>query len=110
VGRFVARRISTHSGVSFGNPVSVPRSFPVAAPGSPRTFDVTPDGRIVSVTTVMPQAGDQQAASAPASRTPTSADTLALGQAGRMRFASARQIAVVLNWFEELKQKVPARR
>jgi serine/threonine-protein kinase len=89
VGRFVSRSISTQSGVSFGNPVTVPRSFPVASPATPRTFDITPDGKIVSLTAIVPQGGSQQAA---------------------VRIATGVQIAVVLNWFEELKQKVPTRR
>jgi serine/threonine-protein kinase len=88
VGRFVARSISTGSGVSFGNPVIVPRSFPVAAPATPRTFDITPDGKIVSVAAVLPQGGEQKTA---------------------IDLANARYITVVLNWFAELKQRVPRR-
>jgi serine/threonine-protein kinase len=87
VGRFAARAISTRSGVSFGNPVPVPRSFPVAAPATPRTFDATPDGKIVSLTALAPAAGNTKLTGQP---------------------ANVRQIAVVLNWFEELKQRVPA--
>jgi hypothetical protein len=62
----------------------VPRSFPIAAPATPRTFDIAPDGKIVSVT----QGSDQKAA---------------------IDAANGRYITVVLNWFEELKQRVRAR-
>ncbi len=88
VGRFVTRSISTQSGVSFGNPVPVPRSFPVAAPATPRTFDITADGKVVSVTAVAAEGSDQKLASQP---------------------ANGRQIMVVLNWFEELKQRASVR-
>ncbi|HEY6826199.1 MAG TPA: protein kinase [Gemmatimonadaceae bacterium] len=88
VGGFVSRSISTQSGVTFGNPAPVPRSFPVAAPATPRTFDVLPDGKIVSVTAINPQGGG---------------DKLAI------QVANPRQVNVVLNWFEELKRRAPAR-
>ena len=47
----------------------------------PRSFDITPEGRIVGIGS----AGQNQSASAPA------------------------QINVVLNWFEELKARVPTK-
>ena len=63
------------------NPVVVPRGFGMASPGTSRTFDNMPDGRIVSVGPT----GQSQRGSAPV------------------------QIRVVVNWFEELKAKVPTR-
>jgi serine/threonine-protein kinase len=87
VGQLAVRTISTKSGVSFGNPDSVPRRFPVAAPATPRTFDITQDGRIISVI-----AWTQQ-------------NSYPKGAIG----ANARQIAVVLNWFEELNRRVQSR-
>jgi hypothetical protein len=59
----------------FGNAVQVPRTFPTAAPTTPRTFDIAPDGRILGV--IVP------------GQNPT-----VMGR---------RSIQVVLNWFEELK-------
>jgi len=88
VGQFVARSISTQSGVSFGNPVPVPRSFPVAAPATPRTWDVAPDGRIISVSAIAPQGSYPKF---------------------NNQLGNGRQIEVVLNWFEELKQRAPGR-
>jgi serine/threonine-protein kinase len=87
VGAFVKRSITTGPSVTFGNPISVPRRFPVAAPVTPRTFDIGIDGRVVSV---------------------IGGDTTSTGDA---RSATAVQgaineVMVVLNWFEELKAKV----
>ncbi|MCM3881677.1 MAG: protein kinase [Vicinamibacterales bacterium] len=62
------------------SPVSLPRGFGAAVPNSPRTFDIMPDGRIVGVVTT----GQSQSGS-----------------------TGPAQIQVVLNWFEELKSKVP---
>jgi serine/threonine-protein kinase len=59
-------------------PVSVPRRFGLAPPTSPRPYDILPDGRFVAVD-VANQAGDLR----------------------------SEQIQVVVNWFEELKRKVP---
>jgi serine/threonine-protein kinase len=58
-------------------PVTVPRRFGLAPPASPRPYDILPDGRIVYVDTVSP-AGERSA-----------------------------QIHIVLNWFEELKARLP---
>ena len=73
--------VSVRTGPVFGltAPVPVVRRFGLAPPASPRPYDILPDGRIVSVDSVN-LAGDQ--------RSP--------------------QIQVVLNWFEELKAKLPA--
>ena len=81
-GGFEVVSINTQPTFTFGNPVPVPRAFGVAANTTPRTFDITPDGKIVAVVT-----SGQAQSGAPA--TP--------------------QIQVVLNWFEELKQRVPTK-
>jgi hypothetical protein len=65
-------------------PVDVPRGFVTASPTEPRTFDIMPDGRFVVV-------NEGQSQSKPSSP------------------IQAQQIYVVLNWFEELKAKVPAK-
>jgi len=64
----------------------VPRSFPVAAPVTPRTFDIAADGRVVGVISRDTTFSRGQAASIPQAVT---------------------DVTVVLNWFEELKAKVP---
>ena len=51
----------------------------------PRTFDITPDGRILGVV--------------PADQS----------QSGMPAQSQVQQIQVVLNWFEELKSKVPTK-
>lgn len=79
--RLMAVTVATEPTFTITNPVAVPRGFGVAAPATPRTFDNMLDGRIVSVG----PAGQSQSGSAPA------------------------QIRVVVNWFEELKAKVPTR-
>jgi hypothetical protein len=66
---------------TFMDPVAVPQGFGIADPASLRSFDITPEGRIIGIGS----AGQSQIASAPA------------------------QINVVLNWFEELKARVPTK-
>jgi serine/threonine-protein kinase len=85
VGQFVMRSITTTPSFAFGNPVSVPRSFPVAPPVTPRTFDITDDGRVIGVITRDSASTSGQTATVPMAIT---------------------QITVVINWFEELKTKV----
>jgi serine/threonine-protein kinase len=79
-GALEAVSVSTQPTFAFGNPMPVPRRFPTASPTTPRTWDVTPDGKIVGVV------GAGQ----------TESGTL-----------TAPEIQVVLNWFEDLKQRVP---
>jgi len=62
--------------------VSVPRPFADRGPGFERMNDITRDGKFLGVV-----AAGQNASSA----------------------ASAPQIQVVLNWFEELKARVPTK-
>jgi hypothetical protein len=77
------RAVSVRTTPTFGvmSSVSIPRKFGLAPSGSPRPYDVLPDGRFVAVDLVT-QAGDQR----------------------------SLQLQVVLNWFEELKTNVPAGR
>ena len=65
--------------LTFTNPVAVPRGFGEANPTRPRSFDSMPDGRIVGV-----------------------------GTAGQVIGPGASELRVVVNWFEELKARVPA--
>jgi serine/threonine-protein kinase len=80
-GIFGSVRITTQPSLSFGSPVRALRSgFATQSGASVRTYDVLPDGkRFVGVV----NAGQAQ-----------------IGQA-------SAQIQVVLNWFEDLKQRVP---
>jgi len=74
--------VKTQPNFTLTNPVVVPRGFGFASPTSPRTFDITPDGRIIGVGT----AGQNQSG-----------------------LPVASQIQVVLNWFDELKARVPTK-
>jgi serine/threonine-protein kinase len=73
--------INTRPVVSFGRPVRAPRSgFTTSVPAAIRTYDVLPDGNhFIGVLA--------------ASQTP----------------GGTPQIQIVLNWFEELKQRVPGK-
>jgi len=83
--QFSVVSVTTEPSFSFGNPVSLPRRFTEGGPATPTAIDITPDGkRFVGVAL----AGQGQAADS-STATP--------------------QLQVVLNWFEELKQKVPTR-
>jgi Tol biopolymer transport system component len=81
-GQFASVTVTTQPTVSFGPPVRAPRSgFATSVPANARTFDVLPDGQhFIGVA----PAGQKQSST---SGTP--------------------QIQVVLNWFDELKQRVP---
>jgi Tol biopolymer transport system component len=81
-GQFMAVTVRTQPSFTFTNPAAIPRGFGIADPASPRTFDVTPDGRFVGV---------------------------ALAEIGPGGSAAQAQIQVVLNWFEELKTRVPVK-
>ena len=77
VGQLEAVTVQTAPTFVFGKAVPVPRTFPTAAPATPRTFDMAPDGRVLGVVIPgqSPVAGTQ------------------------------RSIQVVLNWFEELESR-----
>ena len=85
VGEFFMRSITTLPSFAFGNPVRVPRSFPVAAPVTPRTFDISDDGRVIGV---------------------INRDSTSAGQTRAMVPQAITHVTVVINWFEELKAKV----
>jgi serine/threonine-protein kinase len=91
VGTFVKRSIRTGPPVTFGNPIPVARRFPVAAPGTPRTFDIGIDGRVIGVI-----------------GRDTTAENIPFTGAASVP-AAITEVTVVLNWFEELKTKVPPR-
>ena len=77
--------VTTQPSVSFGTPARAPRSgFTTGVPASVRTYDILPDGK--HFLGVVP-AGQTQAGSA----------------------AGPQQIQVVLNWFEDVKQRAPGR-
>jgi serine/threonine-protein kinase len=74
--------VSTQPSVSFGAPVRAPKSgFSTNIPVSVRTYDVLPDGK--HFIGVIPVGQTQSSAT------------------------GAPQIQVVLNWFEDMKQRVP---
>jgi serine/threonine-protein kinase len=79
-GQFVAVSVTTDPVFGFSAPVPFPRRFGLAPPASPRPYDILPDGRILAVDAVS-----------------------TMGNPG------SPQIHVVLNWFEELKRKLPAK-
>jgi hypothetical protein len=80
---FAVRVITTRPNFAFGDPVPIPRGFSEGtSPANQRNYDILPDGRWVGVV--------------PA----------AAGQTGAPQ---ATQIDVVVNWFTELKQRVPTR-
>jgi hypothetical protein len=81
-GRLMVAGVRTEPTLTFTSPVEVPRGFGEANPSRPRTFDILPDGRIVGVAT-------------PGERS--------IGGIG------VEQLRVVVNWFEELKAKVPVK-
>ena len=84
-GRLVVVSLTTEPTFTFGNPVAVPvgrlQTGAVSNPNSPRRFDLGPDGAITGTVE------SEQTSS---------------------RLAAPR-IEVVLNWFEELKARVPTR-
>jgi serine/threonine protein kinase/WD40 repeat protein len=78
-GMFERVSVSTQPTFGFGNPESVPRSFQGGPPGTRRMYDMMPDGRILGAVTPGQMGGE---------------NTMA-------------EILVVLNWFEELKARLP---
>jgi serine/threonine-protein kinase len=84
-GQFVVVSVTTRPTFTFGNPVPVPRLFFVErGPAFERSYDITLDGkRFLGV--------------------------VAAGQSSTSGTPAAPQIQVVLNWFEELKARVPTK-
>lgn len=84
-GRFAAVSVQTQPSVTFGNPVEMTMVTFTRGHFSTdvRSYDLTPSGKFVAL--VDPQ---EQSRSGP---------------------SAAPEIRVVLNWFEELKQRVPTK-
>ena len=80
--KFFAVDVRTEPTFSWGKPSPLPLSGAVQTPNSPRNYDVTPEGKFLIVL--------------PASQ-------------GENTQAAGFQVNVVLNWLEELKQRVPVR-
>jgi hypothetical protein len=78
-GGFESVSVSTTPAFAFGDPVAHTRSFRSSQPEARRMYDVTPSGQFLGVIRVAQQAS-----------------------AG----ADAPQVQVVLNWFEELRQRM----
>jgi Tol biopolymer transport system component len=79
-GQMVAVRVATAAGVTFGTPVRFPASVSGDRVASePRAWDILPDGRFIGITSTTEDAGRR----------------------------SSPEMRLVLNWFEELKQRVP---
>jgi len=76
-----AVKVTTRPEFAFGSASQIPRRFITAAPNQRSGFDVTPDGRFLGV---FPANGPH---------------------AGQIN--PLREIAVVLDWFDELRAKVP---
>ena len=81
-GAFEAVGVTTQPAFAFGNPVALAKPLQLGPGSARRTYDITRDGRFLGL---IPQ--------------------------GRKEYSSgiAPEIQVVLNWFEELKSRVPAR-
>ncbi len=79
---FEAVSITTQPRFAFGNAVAVPKFLRFGPPGSRTPFDVAPNGKFVGLVTP--------------------------GQTEFIR-GSPDQVQVVLNWFEDLKARVPIR-
>jgi serine/threonine-protein kinase len=80
--RLVAVNVTTQPSFSSGLPENVPGSELIqAGPTSPRSYDITPTGTFIGV-------GSSRQVSFP---------------------GNVQQINIVVNWFEELKQRVPVR-
>ena len=81
-GGFEVVAVTTEPEFDFGNPTDIPRPFRLTPPQGRRSYDVTKDGRILAV--FVPEGSDES--------------------------AGAQPLALVLNWHEELKVKVPVPR
>jgi serine/threonine protein kinase/Tol biopolymer transport system component len=81
---FVSVNVATHSGFAVTPPVPAPRAFNIGnAQTSPRSHDIAPDGRFLGV--------------------------IAAGQPATPTAIGTQQMEFVINWFEELKQRVPVK-
>jgi Tol biopolymer transport system component len=82
LGGFEAVSVTTQPTFAFGNAVTVPRPFQPGHPNSRTLFDITPGGKFAGL--------------------------ISLGRTSGP--FTAPQIQVVLNWFEELRARVPPTR
>jgi hypothetical protein len=80
-GLIAITRVSTTPTVGFSTPVELTRPFQTGPPAMRRAFDITPGGQFVGLITA--------------------------GQTESGTREMNSQIQVVLNWLEELKQRVP---
>jgi eukaryotic-like serine/threonine-protein kinase len=80
-GSYEVVKVTTQPTVGFGNPADVPRTFQTGPPQVRRPFDMMPNGRFVAL--------------------------VAPGMISAAGTLGQLEIHVVLNWFEELKQRVP---
>jgi hypothetical protein len=80
-GQLLVVNVLTQPSFTASKSTALPRGFLVSGSGTPRTYDVTPDGRFIGVIDANLGPGS----------------------------AAAPQIEIVLNWFEELKARVPAK-
>jgi dipeptidyl aminopeptidase/acylaminoacyl peptidase len=71
--------VTTARGFEFSNPVQIPRPFRLSGPSAGRTYDIMPNGQRF----------------------------LGIVPSGQGQAGVSAQIQVVLNWFEELKRRVP---
>jgi len=78
-GGFETVKVTTRPEFAFGAASQIPRSFTTGGPNARSAFDITPDGRFLGMFPVN----------------------------GPGQFTPPREIAVVLDWFEELRAKVP---
>jgi len=74
--------VTTQPTFAVGNPQAMAVPFELGPPVARRAFDMTPDGRFLG---------------------------LIIGGGGQMGAGLSAQVQVVLNWFEELKARVPVR-
>jgi serine/threonine-protein kinase len=79
--QFSVVKVTTSPAFRFTDPVAVPRAFGVSGPLSPRAYDITSQGEIIGTAVPTQIAGAQ----------------------------STREVRVVLNWFEDLKARVPSK-
>ena len=84
-GRLTSVSVTFAPSFAVGNPVELPRRFSLDnAPGNTRSYDITPDGkRFIGLA---PVSSGQESGS-----------------------GANPEIRVIVNWFEELKSRVPAR-
>src|SRR5207237_7385566 len=79
--KLVSVRIQTQPSFSFSDPVPLPIERIIQGTATPRQYDIMPDGKRFLVLLPAPQAGTES--------------------------RQTQQINIVLDWFEELKQRVP---